>query len=153
MSSHRQYELVYIAAPDSTEEQLAELQQQVVTVADRFGGTLERTEPWGRRRLAYEINRHREGVYVLDVLNGPSDMVAELDRRLRVLDGVMRHLIIRVDEAQAKEARTQARRKDATVARRLRRGLPAEPTEQELIRRKADADDTESGDGFGENDR
>jgi len=153
MSSHRQYELVYIAVPDSTEEQLAELQQQVVTVADRFGGTLERTEPWGRRRLAYEINRHREGVYVLDILNGPADMVAELDRRLRVVDGVMRHLIIRVDEVQAKEVRTQVRRKDATVARRLRRGLPAEPTEQELIRRKADADDTESGDGFGENDR
>jgi len=153
MSSHRQYELVYIAVPDSTEEQLAELQQQVVTVAERFGGTLERTEPWGRRRLAYEVNRHREGVYVLDILNGPADMVAELDRRLRVVDGVMRHLIIRVDEVQAKEVRTQARRKDATVARRLRRGLPAEPTEQELIRRKADTDDNDSGDGFGESDR
>jgi small subunit ribosomal protein S6 len=153
MSMHRQYELVYIAMPDSTEEQLADLHQQVVTVVDRFGGTIERTEPWGRRRLAYEINRQREGVYVLTVLNGPGEMTSELDRRLRVLDIVMRHLVIRVDEVQEKETRTQSRRKAATVARRLRRGLPAEPTEQELSRRKAEADDADGGDSFGEGDR
>jgi small subunit ribosomal protein S6 len=125
----------------------------VVTVVDRFGGTSERTEPWGRRRLAYEINRQREGVYVLTVLNGPGEMTSELDRRLRVLDIVMRHLVIRVDEVQEKETRTQSRRKAATVARRLRRGLPAEPTEQELSRRKAEADDADGGDSFGEGDR
>ena len=155
MSTQRQYELVYIAMPDSTEEQLAELHQQVQTVVDRFGGTIERTEPWGRRRLAYEINRQREGVYVLNILNGPAAMTAELDRRLRVLDIVMRHLLIRVDEVLEKETRTQTRRKAATVARRLRRGLPAEPTEQELSRRKAEADDADGGgmDGFGEGDR
>ncbi len=67
----RQYELVYIAAPDSTEEALAELHTQILSVVERFGGTIERTEPWGRRKLAYEIGRHREGVYVLEVLNGP----------------------------------------------------------------------------------
>ena len=150
----RQYELVYIALPDSTEEQLAELHQQVQTVVDRFGGNIERTEPWGRRRLAYEINRQREGVYVLNILNGPSAMTAEIDRRLRVLDIVMRHLLIRVDEVMEKDARKQTRRKSATVARRLRRGLPAEPTEQELSRRKAEADDADTGvDSFGEGDR
>ena len=154
MSIHRQYELVYIATPDSTEEQLADLQQQVATVVERFSGTIESTEPWGRRRLAYEINRQREGVYVLQVINGPATMTTELDRRLRVLDIVMRHLIIRVDEAQAKEIRTQDRRKASFVARRLRRGLPAEPTEQELIRRKAESEDSDGGADFGgEGDR
>lgn len=153
MSIHRQYELVYIAMPDSTEEQLAELHQQVATVVDRFGGTIERTEAWGRRRLAYEINRQREGVYVLEVLNGPAAMVAELERRLRVLDICMRHLVVRVDEVLAKENRSQTRRKSATVARRLRRGLPAEPTEQELSRRKQENDDADGPDGFGEGDR
>jgi small subunit ribosomal protein S6 len=153
MSIHRQYELVYIAMPDSTEEQLADLHQQVATVVDRFGGTIERTEAWGRRRLAYEINRQREGVYVLEILNGPGAMTTELDRRLRVLDIVMRHLVIRIDETLAKETRSQTRRKSATVARRLRRGLPAEPTEQELSRRKAENDDADGPDGFGEGDR
>lgn len=145
MSIHRQYELVYIASPDATEETLAELHKEVGTVVDRFGGTIERTENWGRRRLAYEINRHREGVYVLELLNGPAEMTAELDRRLRVLDAAMRHLVIRVDEVNAKDERMKTRRKANTVARRLRRGLPAEPTEQELSRRKQEQDDSDGG--------
>lgn len=154
MSIHRQYELVYIASPDATEEDLAELHAQVATVVERFGGTIERTEPWGRRRLAYEINRHREGIYVLELINGPAAMTAELDRRLRVLDAAMRHLIIRVDEDQAKDERQKARRKANTVARRLRRGLPAEPTEQELSRRKQEQDEADGGnEAFGEGDR
>jgi small subunit ribosomal protein S6 len=154
MSIHRQYELVYIASPDATEEALAELHQQVATVVDRFQGTIERTENWGRRRLAYEINRQREGVYVLELLNGPAAMTSELDRRLRVIDGVMRHLVIRVDEVLAKDERSKTRRKANTVARRLRRGLPAEPTEQELSRRKQEMDDADGGnDSFGEGDR
>src|SRR5262245_64601796 len=118
VSMQRQYELVYIALPDSTDEQLAELHQQVQTVVDRFGGTIERTEPWGRRKLAYEINRQREGVYVLEVINGPGEMTAELDRRLRVIDTVMRHLIVRVDEELAVADRARTRRKEATIARR-----------------------------------
>lgn len=154
MSIHRQYELVYIASPDATEEDLAELHTQVVTVVERFEGTIERTENWGRRRLAYEINRHREGVYVLEVINGPAAMTSELDRRMRVLDGVMRHLVIRVDEVMAKDERMKTRRKTNMVARRLRRGLPAEPTEQELIRRKQEQDDADGGnDSFDGGDR
>ena len=71
MSTTRQYELVYITPPDTTEEALADLHQQVASVVERFGGAVVRTEPWGRRKLAYEINHQREGVYVLEVLDGP----------------------------------------------------------------------------------
>jgi small subunit ribosomal protein S6 len=151
MSTVRQYELVYIAQPDASEEALADLHTQIAAVVDRFGGSVEKTEPWGRRKLAYEINRQREGVYVLEVLNGPGAMTAELDRRLRVLDLVMRHLIVRVDEDLARAERAKATRKALTVARRLRRGLPAEPTESELAKRgrNGDDDDDSSNDAFG----
>jgi small subunit ribosomal protein S6 len=152
MSTVRQYELVYIAQPDASEEALADLHTQIAAVVDRFGGSVEKTEPWGRRKLAYEINRQREGVYVLEVLNGPAAMTAELDRRLRVLDLVMRHLIVRIDEDLAKAERAKANRKALTVARRLRRGLPAEPTESELAKRGRNSDDDDldgPGDGFG----
>jgi small subunit ribosomal protein S6 len=144
MSTVRQYELVYIAQPDSTEEALADLHQQIASIVERFGGTIERTEPWGRRKLAYQINRQREGVYVLEVLNGPGAMTAELDRRLRVFDMVMRHLIVRVDEELAKTERAKVHRKSQTVARRLRRGLPPEPTESELAKRGRSGDDDDS---------
>jgi small subunit ribosomal protein S6 len=157
MSTTRQYELVYIARPDTTEEALAELHTQVASIVERFGGTIERTEQWGRRKLAYEISRQREGVYVLEVLNGPAAMTAELDRRLRVFDSVIRHLCVRIDEDLAKAERAKVRRKTNMVARRLRRGLPPEPTESELSRRGADRDDDDAdgmdGRDFGRGER
>lgn len=149
MSSVRQYELVYITPPETTEEVLADLHTQVAGVVERFGGTIEKTENWGRRRLAYEIAGHREGAYVLEVINGPGALTAELDRRLRVLDVVIRHMLVRVDEDLAAAERAQVRRKSATVARRVRRGLPPEPTETERQRRADDDDDADGGDhGF-----
>ena len=141
MSTTRQYELIYITPPETTEDALAELHQQVQSVVERFGGTIERTEPWGRRRLAYEIGRHREGIYVLEVINGPGALTAELDRRLRVFDIVLRHLIVRTDDELAVAERARLRRKAAMMQRRVRRGLPPEPTEQERQPREDEDDD------------
>jgi small subunit ribosomal protein S6 len=141
MSNVRQYELVYITPAETTEEVLADLHTQVAAVVERFGGTIEKTENWGRRRMAYEIGGQREGVYVLEVINGPGALTAELDRRLRVVDTVIRHMLVRVDEDLASAERGRSRRKAATVARRVRRGLPPEPTETERQRRAEDDDD------------
>ena len=143
MSTVRQYELIYITAPEITDEALAELHTQVVTVVDRFGGTIEKTENWGRRKLAYEIGNQREGTYVLEVINGPGALTAELDRRLRVLDAVIRHMVVRVDEDLAVAERSRVRRKDAMAKRRVKRGLPPEPTEGERQRRSEDDDDAD----------
>jgi small subunit ribosomal protein S6 len=153
VSHVRQYELVYITAPEITEEALAELHQQVAAVVDRFSGSIERTEPWGRRKLAYEIGHQREGVYVLEVINGPPAMTAELDRRLRVIDSVLRHLIVRVDEEIAIAERAKVRRKTAMASRRVRRGLPPEPTESERRRSEEDDDDLDGPMGMADRDR
>jgi small subunit ribosomal protein S6 len=141
MSALKQYELVYIAAPESTEEQLAELHTQVAGIVSRLGGVIDRTENWGRRRLAYQIGRHKEGVYVLDVISGGGDLVKELDRRLKVSDRVIRHLIVRVDEDLRIAERARTRRKEQTARRRVARGLPAEPTPEERMRAAAQHDD------------
>jgi small subunit ribosomal protein S6 len=146
MSTVRQYELIYITPPESTEEALAELHEQVKAVVDRFEATIEKTENWGRRRLAYEIAGHREGVYVLEVINGPAALTAELDRRLRVFDLVIRHMIVRVDEELAVAERARDRRRAAVAARRVRRGLPPESPEQaEQAYRRRDDDDDDDG--------
>ena len=68
MSQVRQYELIYITPPETSEDALGELHTQVEKVVHQFGGNIEKSENWGRRKLAYEIARHREGVYVFDVL-------------------------------------------------------------------------------------
>jgi small subunit ribosomal protein S6 len=134
MSTVKQYELVYIAAPEATEEQLAALATEVQQVVDRFKGTLEKTDVWGRRRLAYQIGRYKEGIYVLHVIQGSGELVKELDRRLKVTDNIVRHLIVRVDEALLVAAHRKERRQAKTAKRRIARGLPAEPTPEEKMR-------------------
>jgi small subunit ribosomal protein S6 len=154
MSNVRQYELIYIVPPETTEEALAELQTQVEAITQRFGATIEKTENWGRRKLAYEIGKHRDGVYVLHVINGPAELVTELDRRLRVFDLVVRHLVVRVDEELAIAERARTRRKSNMASRRVRRGLPPEPTEQERNRRREEDDDMDGPEmGFRGGDR
>ena len=106
----RQYELVYILPPETTEEQVAELHTQIDAVVQRMSGQFEKTENWGRRKLAYEIGPHKDGVYVLEVINGSGELMKELDRRLRVLDIVIRHMVVRVDEEKKVVDRTRTKR-------------------------------------------
>jgi small subunit ribosomal protein S6 len=120
----RQYELVYILPPDTTEQQVAEVHQQVEAIVSRLSGHIEKTETWGRRRLAYEIARHKEGVYVLDVINGSGELMKEIDRRLRVTDQVIRHMIVRVDEEKQVVERVRTKRQSQSERRRVKRGLP-----------------------------
>src|SRR5262245_55288284 len=122
--AERQYELVYILPPDSTEQQIAELHEQIEGVVSRLRGKIEKTENWGRRRRAYDSGHHKEGVYVLDVINGSGELMKELDRRLRVLDQVVRHLIVRVDEEKKVVDRTRSKRQAESERRRVKRGLP-----------------------------
>ena len=129
--STRQYELVYIVSPDATEQQIADLHGQVEGIVSRFSGHLDSTENWGRRKLAYEIGRHKEGVYVLEVMTGTGEMVKELERRLRVSDQVIRHLTVRVDEELRVAERTRSRRKANVARRRIARGLSPEPEPRE----------------------
>jgi len=117
MSTARTYELVYITPPETTDEVLAELQTTVIDIVSKLGGAIDSTENWGRRKL----------IYVLHTITGPASLVTELERRLRVMDIVLRHLVIRVDEELAVAERAGATRKAAVAARRERRGLPPEP--------------------------
>src|SRR5262245_49128425 len=107
---NRKYELVYVVSPEATDEQLSELHTQVEGIVQRFNGQLEKTENWGRRKLAYEIGRHKEGTYVLDVINGTGELMKEIDRRLKVFDLVIRHLVVRVDEDERVVERSRTRR-------------------------------------------
>jgi small subunit ribosomal protein S6 len=123
---NRQYELVYVVSPDATDDQVTDLHNQVDAIVQRMGGQLEKTENWGRRKLAYEIGRHKEGTYVLEVINGSGELMKEIDRRLKVTDLIIRHLVVRVDEEQAVIERTRVARTETSRRRRVARGLPAE---------------------------
>ena len=122
--SDRQYELIYILPPDTAEQQATEMHDQVAEIVTRLHGQIEKTENWGRRKLAYEIGHYKEGVYVLEVINGSGELMKELDRRLKVIDQVMRHMIVRVDEEKRVVDRTRTKRQSESERRRVKRGLP-----------------------------
>jgi small subunit ribosomal protein S6 len=145
--STRKYELVYVVSPDVGDDQVSAVHEQVQAIVARFGGEIERTDTWGRRKLAYEIAHHKEGTYVLEVINGGGDLMKEIHRRLKVVtDTVIRHLIVRVDEEQRVVDRTRTRRTAQQHRRRIARGLPPEVQEGE---KRRDTDDRDEG-GFDE---
>ncbi len=131
MPNDRKYELVYIVAPTATDADVEALQTQVAELATEIGGTVENTDVWGRRKLAYEIGHFTEGIYVVQLLDGPGEMISELDRRLRVWDQVLRHLIVRVDEDLRKVRRAAENKKATVQRRRTARGKPPLPGGEE----------------------
>jgi len=143
MSTSRQYELVYIITPEATEQEIANLHTQIEQIVQRFSGTIEKSENWGRRKLAYEIGHHREGTYVVETIRGTGELMKEIDRRLRVLDSIIRHLVVRVDEDLRVAERHRGARKATQARRRLARGLPPEP---EAGERRGDRDTDDEDD-------
>ena len=136
MPDPRQYELIYVISPDVGEDGVAALNTQVDEVVGGLGGRIEKTDNWGRRRLAYEVNNHREGTYVVSLIEGSGEIVKELNRKLRVLDSVLRHLIVRVDEdlrkaERARQRRQQRRRRPGASSPRVSSAAPVaeEPKE------------------------
>ena len=121
---NRKYELIYVVSPVAADDQVSELHTQIDGVVQRMGGQIERTDNWGRRKLAYEISHQKEGTYVLEVINGSGELMKELDRRLKVLDYVIRHLIVRVDEDEQVVERVKTKRSETSRRRRVARGLP-----------------------------
>lgn len=118
MNTQRQYELVYLVSPDASDDQVAEVQSEIEQIIKRFDGELVRSEDWGRRKLAYDIAHKKEATYILDVIKGTGELVKEVDRRLKVTEPVIRHLIVRVDEELKAAERARARRKSTVPVSR-----------------------------------
>jgi len=147
--STRRYELVYVVKPDASEQEVNDLQSQVEQIVTRMGGTLEKPETPlaqafnGRRKLAYEIGHHKEGLYVLHLLTGGGELMKELDRRLKNIDSLLRHLIVRVDEEQRVIERVRTKRQEESRRRRIARGLPPDRQPGEGPQRDDSDDATE----------
>ncbi|MFZ0214367.1 MAG: 30S ribosomal protein S6 [Candidatus Dormiibacterota bacterium] len=94
----RDYEILYIVKPDLDDEAVAEAVKSVDALIVSFGGTSQKTDVWGRRKLAYEVQHLREGHYILTDFQFDPDRVPELEGALRISDTVFRHLITRKPE-------------------------------------------------------
>ncbi|MDX2043291.1 MAG: 30S ribosomal protein S6 [Acidobacteriota bacterium] len=111
----RTYELVFISSPNSTEEDITKLTSQIEHAVTDRGGKIVKIEPWGRRKLAYRIDKFDEGIYTLVHIEGTGQEIAEAERRLRVNDSVIRYMSVRTDEDLKRAAKVKAKRR-AVVA-------------------------------------
>ena len=121
----RKYEIIFVIRPDVNDEEIEKLVTQMQSVATGAGGTIEKVEKMGRRRLAYRVARQREGFYILFVLEGNGDTVKEFERRLKVTDSVIKYLTVRVDEELKRAEKFKAMRAKQEARRPRSKPAPA----------------------------
>lgn len=112
MAVKRTYEVMYIGTPETSDEDITKLNESIEKIVTDAGGNVVRTDLMGRRKLAYPIQKKTEGHYTLFEIEGSGQEIAELERRMRVNDAVMRYITVRVDEERKTAEKHRARRED-----------------------------------------
>lgn len=120
-----QYELMVILDPEIDERTVAPSLDKFLNVIRTDGGTIDKVDIWGRRRLAYEINKKTEGIYAVVDFTASAEATTELDRQLKLSEAVMRTKVLRAEEAIAQVA-VEAERASAKAARAAAKAVPAE---------------------------
>jgi small subunit ribosomal protein S6 len=94
----RDYEVLYIVRADLDDDKVQDIVKRVGTLIEKSGGTLQRTNLWGKRKLAYEVKHQKEGSYVLQDFEIGQERIPELESALKITEEVLRHLIVRKPE-------------------------------------------------------
>ena len=125
----RIYEELFIVKPDVPEEEVDQFVEQMRGVITNAGGTVDKVEKWGKRRLAYRVQKYREGAYVLFQFTADAKLVKEFERRLRVADVVIKFLTVRIDETLKRlDKRKKDREKRAARKPQVAAPAPAQPS-------------------------
>jgi small subunit ribosomal protein S6 len=154
----RDYELGFILSPEVSEEETRSTLDRLEQIVVQHGGQIVKVNQWGRRRLAYPIERHRDGYYVfIDMILTP-ETVIELERSLRVSEIVLRHMLIKRDAKAAQKDREErdaraaatAAKAEAEQAAQSKEETPEEPinvpelSSDELVDAPAATDNSET---------
>jgi small subunit ribosomal protein S6 len=113
----RTYEVVFITAPNTADDDLSKLNTQIEQIISGRGGKITKVDNWGRRKLAYRIGKFDEGVYTFVHVEGSGQEISEVERRLRVTDFVIRYLTVRTDEALKRAEKLKSKRKGSLTPR------------------------------------
>ena len=117
----RVYEVMFIVSPNTEESDVETLITQLSDVVTNQGGQVTKIDRMGRRRLAYPIQKLTEGIYVVFTVEGAGSEIAELERRMRVTDAVIRYITVRIDEEMKRAEKFKAARAARAAAGRATR--------------------------------
>ena len=131
----RRYELMLVFSPEAPDDRISAIIDRTTRQITAAGGQIIKVAPWGRRRLAYAIDRHREGAYHIVVFEAPTEVIAELERGILITEEVLRHLVVR------QERPARAMRDAATGDEAL---LPSAEDEEEEDDGRERIDESES---------
>ena len=130
----RIYEELFIVRPDATDEEIDPFIEQLTTYIAGQGGNVNKSEKWGVRRLAYRVQKHNEGYYILLQFNAKPETVKEIERRLRVADLVLKFITVRIDEKLKKiEKRRKEREKRAARRPAPPVAAPSMPSAEQIM--------------------
>jgi small subunit ribosomal protein S6 len=124
--ANRTYEVMYIINPDTPADTVAKLNEAVGKLVEKEGGTVVRMDDIGSRRLAYPIQKKTDGYYVLFEIDGSGQEIAELERRMRVNDMIMRYITVRVDEDRKAADKKRDKREKRAEKRASFKPAPAD---------------------------
>jgi small subunit ribosomal protein S6 len=124
----RIYEELFIIKPDTPEEEVDQFVEQLRANLTSAGATVDKVDKWGKRRLAYRVDKYREGFYVLFQFTSGPEVVKELERRLRVADSVLKFLTVRIDET-LKRLEKRKKDRDKRAAKRASQAPPSAPAQ------------------------
>ena len=113
----RVYEELFILKPDTVEEEVDGFVEQIQHVITNGKGTVDKTDKWGVRKLAYRVSKYNEGIYVLLQFSSSPELVKEIERRMRVTDMVIKFITVRIDE-KTKKIEKRKKQRDKRAARR-----------------------------------
>ena len=124
----RIYEELFIIKPDIPDEEADQFIEQTRTMITNAGGTVDKLEKWGKRRLAYKVGKYREGAYVLIQFTAGPEAVKEIERRLRVADQVIKFITVRIDETLKRLEKRRKEREKRAHRKSVAGPAPAQPS-------------------------
>ncbi len=134
----RRYELMLVLRPDLADDRTQAVIDRTTRAITGAGGQIVKVAPWGRRRLAYPIEHHREGSYHIVLFDAPAEAIAELERGLLITEEVLRHLVTRVERP------VRAGRREGVEGAELEPTLPPVEEEEEEVGERIDESESEA---------
>jgi small subunit ribosomal protein S6 len=129
----RNYEIMFIVNPNVVEDEIDKINVQIESIVTSGGGTVAKVEKMGKRRLAYPVDKFRDGFYVLLTIVASGDIIKEAERRLRVMDPVIKYLTVRMDEDMRRQDKIKAHRQKRALRRSANSGAAKGPAPEQSI--------------------